>query len=50
MFVYHFDDLDQVVEIFFEKEGAIATGGVDFEIGDIGTSAHFYLRKKKISY
>ena len=40
--VSHFVDPDLRVEIFFEKEGAAENGGVDFEIGDIGTSALLY--------
>ena len=42
MFVYHFCDLDLRAEIFFQKEWAEENGGVDIEIGDIGTSAHLY--------
>ena len=49
MFVYHFIDLDLRVEIFLKKEGAGENEGVDFEIGDISTSAHLYWRLKKIS-
>ena len=49
MFVYHFVDSDLKIEIFFEKEGLAENGGVDFEIGDIGTSALLYWRLKKIS-
>ena len=49
MFVYHFIDPDLMVEIFFEKERAAENGGVEFEIGDIDTSAHLYWRLKKIS-
>ena len=40
--VSHFVDPDLRVEIFFEKERAAENGGVDFEIGDIGTSALLY--------
>ena len=47
MFVYHFVDPDLRVEIFFEKEGSAENGGVDFEIGDIDTSAYLYWRLKK---
>ena len=50
MFVYHFVDPDQKVKILFEKEGVAENGGVDFEIGNIGTSAHLYYRLKKILY
>ena len=49
MFVYHFVDPDLRVETFFEKDEAAENGGVDFEIRDIGLSAHLYLRLKKIS-
>ena len=49
MFIYHIVDPDLRVEIFFEKEGTAKNGGVDFEVGDIGTSAHLYWRLKKIS-
>ena len=37
------------VETFFEKDEVAENGGVDFGIGDIGTSAHLYWRLKKIS-
>ena len=40
MCVYHFVDPDQRVKTFFEKYEAAENGGVGFEIGDIGTSAH----------
>ena len=33
MFVYNFIDPNLRVEIFFEKEGAVENGGLDFEIG-----------------
>ena len=49
IFVYHFVDFDLRVEIFFKKEWAGENGGVDFEIVDIGTSAHLHWRLKKIS-
>ena len=49
MLVYHFVDPDLSVETFFEKDGEAENGAVDFEIGDIDTSAHFYSRLKKIS-
>ena len=42
MFIYHFVDPDLKVETFFEKDGAEENEGVDFEIKDIGTSAHLY--------
>ena len=50
MFVYNFVDLELRVETFFKKEGAVKNGGVDFEIGEIGTSAHLYWRLKKVSW
>ena len=40
IFVYHFVDPDLKVEVIFRKEGTAENGGIDFEIGDIGTSAH----------
>ena len=43
MFVYRFVDPDLTVETFFQKDGAAENRGVDFEIGDIGTSAQFVL-------
>ena len=49
MFAYHFVDPDLRVEIFFQKEGTAENGVLDYEIGDIGTSAHLYWRLKKIS-
>ena len=42
MFVHNFGDLDMMVEIFFENDGATKKGGIDFEIGDMGTSAHLF--------
>ena len=50
MFVYNFVDLELRVETFFKKEGAVKNGGIDFEIGEIGTSAHLYWRLKKVSW
>ena len=47
MFVYHFVNPDLRVEIIFRKEETAENGDIDFEIGDIGTSAHFYWRLKK---
>ena len=47
--VSHFVDPDLKVKTFFEKDGIAENGGVDFEIGDIGTFAHLYWRLKKIS-
>ena len=49
MFVYHFVDIDLRVETFFGKKGIAVNEGVDFEIGDICTSALLYLRLKKVS-
>ena len=42
IFVYHFVDPDLKVEGIFRKEGTAENGGIDLEIGDIGTSAHWY--------
>ena len=50
MFVYHFVDPDLSVDIIFRKEGTAENRGIDYEIGDIGTSTHWYWRSKKISY
>ena len=47
MFVYHFVDPDLRVEIYFEKERSAENGGVNFEIGNIDTSAYLYWRLKK---
>ena len=47
MFVYYFLDPGLRVEIFLEKKRAVENGGVDFEIGDISTSAHLYWRLKE---
>ena len=43
MLVYHFVDPGLKVEIIFREEGTAENGGIDFEIGGIGTSAHWYL-------
>ena len=40
MLVYHFVDPDLRVEIIFRKEATAENGRIDFEIEDIGTSAH----------
>ena len=40
IFVYHFVDPDLKVEIIFRKGGTAENGVIDFETGDIGTSAH----------
>ena len=50
IFVYHFVDPDVKVEVIFKKEGTTENGGINFEIGDIGTSAHWYCRLKKIAF
>ena len=42
MFVYYFVDPDIRVEIIFRKERTEESGGTDFEIVDIDTSAHWY--------
>ena len=49
MRVYYFVDFDLRVEIIFRKEGTAENGQIDFEIGDISTSAHWYWRLKTIS-
>ena len=41
MFVYNFFDPELRV-VIFKKYGAAGKGGADFEIGDIGPSAHLY--------
>ena len=40
MFVSHFVNPHLRVKIIFEKEGAAENGGIDFEIGHIGSSVH----------
>ena len=42
MFLYQFVDLNLRVVINFEKEWTAENGDVDFEIGDIDTSAHLH--------
>ena len=42
MFVYYFVDPDLRVEIIFRKEKAAESGGIDFEIVDLDTSAQWY--------
>ena len=42
MCVYYFVDPDLGVEILFRKERTAERGGIDFEIVDIDTSAHWY--------
>ena len=49
IFAHHFGDPDLRVEIFFKKDGTAENRGIDFELGDIGTSAHCYWRLKKTS-
>ena len=49
MFVYHSVNSNLRVEIIFRKEGTAENGLIDFEIGDIGTSAYWYWRFKKLS-
>ena len=49
MFVYHFVDPDLRVEIILRNKGTAENGGIDFEIGNISTSSHWYWRMKKIS-
>ena len=50
MFVNHFVDPDLRVQVIFRKEGTEENGGIHFEIGDIGTSAHWYWMLKKIAF
>ena len=50
MLAHHFLDPDLKVEIIFRKEGTAENGGIDFEIADIGTSAHWYWRLQKIAF
>ena len=50
MFAYHFVDPDLKVEVIFRKEETAENGGTDFEKGDMGTSAHWYWRLKKIAF
>ena len=40
--VYYFFDPGLRVEIIFRKERTAESGGIDFEIVDIDTSAHWY--------
>ena len=42
MFFYYFVVPDLKVKITFRKERTAETGGIDFEIVDIDTSAHWY--------
>ena len=50
IFVYHFADPDMRVEIIFRKKGTAENGGIDFEIGDMGNSAHWHWKLKKNSW
>ena len=45
----NFVDPELRFDIFFEKERAAENGHVDFDVRDIGTSAHLYWWLKKIS-
>ena len=47
-FFYHFFDPDLRVETFFIKDETAENRGADFEIEDIGYSAHLYGRLRKI--
>ena len=47
IFVDHFVDPGLKVEVVFRKEGTAENGGIDF---DIGTSAHWYWKLKKIAF
>ena len=49
MFVKHFVDPDLKAEIIFRKEGTAENEGIDFEIGRIGTSLHWYWRLEKFN-
>ena len=42
MFICYFVDPDLRVEIIFGKERTAESGGIDFEIADLDTSAHWY--------
>ena len=50
IFVYHFVNPDLKVEVISKKDGKDENGGIDFKIGDIGTSAHWYWRLEKIAF
>ena len=50
IFVYHFVNPNLKVKVIFRKEGTAKNGGIDFEIGDIDISAHWYWRLKKIAF
>ena len=42
IFMYHFVNPDPRVEIIFRKERTTENRGIDFEIKDIDTFAHWY--------
>ena len=42
MFIYYFVDPDLRVEIKFRKKRTAENGGIDFEIVNIDSSAHWY--------
>ena len=42
MFVYNFVHSDMRIGIIFRKEETAENGRIDFEVGDIGTSARKY--------
>ena len=42
MLVYYFVNPDLRVEMILRKERTAENGGIDFEIVDIDTSAHWY--------
>ena len=50
IFAYPFVDLDLRVRTFFEKDGETKNRDVEFETGNIDTSAHLYWRLKKFSW
>ena len=49
IFAHHPLDPDLIVETFFKKKGAVEYEGADFEMVDLGTSAHVCWRFKKVS-
>ena len=49
MSVYHFVNPDLRIDNFFGKKGDAENLDAVFQIMNIGTSAHFYCRLKKIS-
>ena len=48
MLVYHFVDPDLRVEAFFKRDDTAENRGVDFETGDIGTSAYLKVEENFI--